>query len=91
MIQSKQIRKGSVLIEKKDEEIAAILNVVQSTVTRWRTKKRFPKFDEVLSYEEKLGLPFECFISREPDLLSIKDKLEQQLKAINKLIKNKKV
>jgi len=45
--------------------------------------------DEVVEYEEKLGFPFECFINREPNLETIKEKLEIQLKAVKKAIKEK--
>ena len=57
--------------------------------TAMRTGQRYPKFDEIIEYEEKLGFPFECFISREPNLEEIKDKLEAQLRAIKKAIKGK--
>ncbi len=77
------------MIKKGDAELAELLGVSRVSVTRWRTGQRYPKFDEILEYEKKLGFPFECFISREPDLENIKNKLEEQLKAIKKAIKGK--
>ena len=81
--------KGIVVIDKIDAEIAKLLEVDRSSVTKWRTGTRYPKFDEVVRYEDILGLPFECFTSREPNLESIKDRLELQLKAVKKAIKEK--
>ena len=81
--------KGIVVIDNIDAEIAKLLEVDRSSVTKWRTGSRFPKFDDVVEYEEKLGLPFECFISRDPNLEAIKDKLEAQLKAVKKAIKER--
>ena len=77
------------MIDNIDAEIAKLLEVDRSSVTKWRTGSRFPKFDEVVKYEELLGLPFECFISRDPNLEAIKDKLEAQLKAVKKAIKER--
>ncbi|MDD3323580.1 MAG: helix-turn-helix transcriptional regulator [Sulfurospirillaceae bacterium] len=77
------------MISRSDAELAEILKVDRVTVTRWKNQTRFPKFDEVLKYEEILGLPFECFISREPNLEAIKEKLEMQLRAVKKAIKEK--
>lgn len=74
------------MIDKGDEEIAKLLEVSRVSVNRWRNGKRYPKFDEVLKYEEKLGLPFECFSTKEPDLKAIRDKLKQQLEAIEDLL-----
>ena len=81
--------KGIVVIDNIDAEIAKLLEVDRSSVTKWRTGSRFPKFDEVVKYEELLGLPFECYISRDPNLEAIKDKLEAQLKAVKKAIKER--
>jgi len=77
------------LINKSDAELSELLGVSRVSVTRWRTGSRYPKFDEVVKYENKLGFPFECFTSREPDLDAIKDRLEIQLKAVKKAIKEK--
>lgn len=77
------------VIHKTDAELAELLPVDRVSITRWKNQTRFPKFDEVLKYEEILGLPFECFISREPNLEAIKEKLEMQLKAVKKAIKEK--
>ena len=81
--------KGFALINKGDSKLSELLGVSRVSVTRWRTGQRYPKFDEILEYEEKLGFPFECFVSREPNLEEIKKKLEAQLKAIKKAIKGK--
>lgn len=81
--------KGFTLIYKGDAKLSELLGVSRVSVTRWRTGQRYPKFDEIIEYEKKLGLPFECFISRKPNLEEIKDKLEAQLKAIKKAIKEK--
>ncbi|WP_419673055.1 helix-turn-helix domain-containing protein [Aliarcobacter butzleri] len=78
------------MIKKSDIVLSKLLGVSRVSVTRWRTGQRYPKFDEIVEYEEKLGFPFECFISREPNLETIKDKLEAQLKAVKKAIKDKK-
>jgi transcriptional regulator with XRE-family HTH domain len=75
------------LIKKSDSELSELLGVSRVSVTRWRIGQRYPKFDEIIKYEEKLGFPFECFISRKPDLIAIKEKLEAQLRAIKKEIK----
>ena len=89
-VQSKQnFLKGFALINKGDAELSELLGVSRVSVTRWRTGQRYPKFDEIVEYEEKLGFPFECFISREPNLEAIKDKLEAQLKAVKKAIKER--
>lgn len=77
------------MLNKIDAEIAKLLKVDRSSVTKWRNGSRYPKFDEVIKYEKILGLPFECFTNREPNLEKIKEKLELQLKAIKK-IKNEK-
>lgn len=79
--------KGFILINKSDAELGKLLGVSRVSVTRWRIQQRYPKFDEILEYEEKLGFPFECFISRKPNLVTIKNKLESQLKAVKKAIK----
>ncbi len=90
LVQSRQnFLKGFALINKSDAELSELLGVSRVSITRWRTGSRYPKFDEVVEYENKLGFPFECFVSREPDLESIKDKLELQLKAVKKAIKEK--
>ena len=81
--------KGFALINKSDAELSELLGVSRVSVTRWRTGTRYPKFDEVVEYEKKLGFPFECFINREPNLETIKEKLEIQLKAVKKAIKEK--
>lgn len=78
------------MIDKIDAEIAKLLEVDRSSVTKWRTGSRYPKFDEIIRYENILGLPFECFVTREPNLEKIKEKLEWQLKAIKKVIKERK-
>lgn len=39
--------KGIVVIDNIDAEIAKLLEVDRSSVTKWRTGSRFPKFDEV--------------------------------------------
>ena len=89
-VQSKQnFYKGFALINKSDAELSELLGVSRVSVTRWRTGTRYPKFDEVVEYEKKLGMPFDCFISRTPDLEEIKDKLEMQLKAVKKTIKER--
>ncbi|MDX4062198.1 helix-turn-helix transcriptional regulator [Aliarcobacter skirrowii] len=77
------------MINKCDAELSELLGVSRVSVTRWRIGQRYPKFDEVVDYEDKLGFPFECFTSREPDLEAIKTKLELQLKAVKKAIKDK--
>ena len=79
------------MINKGDAELSELLGVSRVSVTRWRIGQRYPKFDEIVEYEKKLGFPFECFISREPNLEAIKDKLEEQLKAIKKAIKDKEL
>jgi transcriptional regulator with XRE-family HTH domain len=78
------------LVKKGDAELSELLGVSRVSVTRWRTGQRYPKFDEIIEYEEKLGFPFECFISRNPNLEAIKDKLEAQVKAVKKAIKDNK-
>lgn len=83
------IIKGFAVIGKSDAELGELLGVDRVTVTRWRNQARSPKFDEILGYEELTQLPFECFISREPDLEAIKEKLELQLKNVKKAIKEK--
>ena len=89
-VQSRQnFYKGFALINKSDAELSALLGVSRVSVTRWRTGTRYPKFDEVVEYEKKLGMPFDCFISRTPDLTLVKDKLENQLKAVKKAIKER--
>ena len=82
--------KGFAVVKKSDAELGELLGVDRATVTRWRNKARFPKFDEVLKYEEQTKLPFECFISRKPNLDAIEDKLKEHLKNIKKLQKNEK-
>lgn len=82
--------KGFAVVKKSDAELGELLGVDRATVTRWRNKTRFPKFDEVLKYEEQTKLPFECFISRKPNLDAIEDKLKEHLKNIKKLQKNEK-
>lgn len=77
------------MINKGDAELSELLGVSRVSVTRWRIGQRYPKFDEILEYEKKLGFPFECFISRKPNLEVIKNKLEEQLKAVKKAIKDK--
>ncbi len=90
LVQSEQnFLKGFALINKGDAELSKLLKVSRVSVTRWRTGQRYPKFDEIIEYEEKLGFPFECFISRNPDLEIIKDKIEAQLKAVKKAIKER--
>ena len=79
--------KGFVLINKSDAELCKLLGVSRVSVTRWRIGQRYPKFDEILEYEEKLIFPFECFISRKPNLITIKNKLEAKLRAVKKAIK----
>lgn len=59
-----------------------MLGVDRVTVTRWINQKRSPSFNEVLRYEESTQLPFECFITRNPDLKMIREKLELQLEKI---------
>ncbi|MFW3371946.1 helix-turn-helix domain-containing protein [Aliarcobacter butzleri] len=77
------------MINKGDAELSELLGVSRVSVTRWRTGQRYPKFDEIVEYEERLGFPFECFISRDPNLEAIKNKLEEQLKAVKKAIREK--
>ncbi|MFW0742501.1 helix-turn-helix domain-containing protein [Aliarcobacter butzleri] len=77
------------MINKGDAELSELLGVSRVSVTRWRTGQRYPKFDEIVEYEERLGFPFECFISRDPNLKAIKNKLEEQLKAVKKAIREK--
>lgn len=90
LVQSMQnFNKGFALINKGDAELSELLGVSRVSVTRWRTGQRYPKFDKILEYEEKLGFSFECFISREPNLEAIKDKLEAHLKALKKAIKER--
>lgn len=90
LVQSKQnFLKGFTLINKGDAELSELLGVSRVSVTRWRTGQRYPKFDEIVEYEERLGFPFECFISRDPNLKAIKNKLEEQLKAVKKAIREK--
>lgn len=85
MEQSQQKFKGFVVIDKKDAEIAELLNLERSSITKWRTQTRFPNFDSVLEYEAKLKLPLECFTDREPNLEAILLKLENQLNALKSI------
>ncbi|MFY9089374.1 helix-turn-helix domain-containing protein [Arcobacter aquimarinus] len=78
------------MIKKSDAEISELLGVSRVSVTRWRTGKRYPKFDEIIKYEEELKLPFECFINRNPNLDEIRNKLEMQLELIKKEIESLK-
>ena len=73
------------MIKKNDAELAQLFNVDRVTVTRWRNKKRYPKFDQVLQYEDKTKLPFECFLSRNPDLDAIEKKLFEQIINLQKI------
>ena len=59
------------MISKTDMELATLLNLDRGTITSWRINRRNPHFAEVLKYEEILVLPFECFITREPNLEEI--------------------
>lgn len=79
------------MIKKSDTELSKLLNVSRVSVTRWRLGQRYPKFDEIINYEKKLGFPFECFISRNPNLDEIRKKLEVQLKVVKKAIKDEKI
>lgn len=79
------------MIKKSDTELSKLLDVSRVSVTRWRLGQRYPKFDEIINYEKKLGFPFECFISRNPNLDEIRKKLEVQLKVVKKAIKDEKI
>lgn len=76
-------------INATDKELGELCGESRQQFTRWRTGQRSPSFEKVLIVEDKTGFPFECFISREPNLDAIKEKLEIQLIAVNKAIKER--
>ena len=74
-------------VQATDKTLAELCGESRQQFTRWRTSQRSPSFEKVLKIEAILNLPFECFISRDPDLEAIANKLKQQLANIEELQK----
>jgi hypothetical protein len=74
-----------------DQEITDIVNQylkspkTRETISRWRSQTRCPKLHEIREIEDALKLPFDVLL-RDADFQRIKNRLEEQIKNMKKLI-----